>query len=317
MLFRCFKSVIGAMNWVLDHIPSKGEVLSLTCAILWAVAVLFFRKAVERVPAFKLNFLKNWFVFLLFLPTAFLLDVFSLPDISTKEWGILFLSGFLGICMADFLFFKALKILGAGRNAIVDCSYSLFIILFSCLLLNETLGIIHFAGASLVVLGIVAVSMEGESKEDGGGSYSLRGVVLGLSSMALTAIAVVLVKPLMEKESISLVQVATLRLFAGIVGATVILGALGKLRETILTLRGDFPWLAFVVSGFIGGYVAMFIWLAGYKYTEASIAGVLNQTSTLFTVLLAAIFLKERLTLGKAVGSVLAFGGVAMIFLWA
>ena len=61
----------------------------------------------------------------------------------------------------------------------------------------------------------------------------------------------------------------------------------------------------------------MFIWLAGYKYTEASIAGVLNQTSTLFTVLLAAVFLKEPLNLWKAVGAVLAFGGVAMIFLWA
>ena len=61
----------------------------------------------------------------------------------------------------------------------------------------------------------------------------------------------------------------------------------------------------------------MFIWLAGYKYADGATAGVLNQTSTLFTVGLAAIFLKERLTVAKCLGTLAAFSGVAVIFLLA
>ena len=120
---------------------------------------MFFRRAGESIPAFTLNFFKNAIVLLLFLPTAYFLGHLSLPELSAKGWFILSSSGVIGICLADFLFFKALNLLGAGRNAIVGCSYSLFTMLFAFLLLGERPGLYHFLGASLVILGIVMASV--------------------------------------------------------------------------------------------------------------------------------------------------------------
>jgi drug/metabolite transporter (DMT)-like permease len=45
------------------------------------------------------------------------------------------------------------------------------------------------------------------------------------------------------------------------------------------------------------------------KYARVSVAAALNQLNAIFIVILAAIFLKERLTPWKIVAVVLAFAG--------
>jgi len=65
----------------------------------------------------------------------------------------------------------------------------------------------------------------------------------------------------------------------------------------------------------LGGYVALTLWIAGYKYTDASVASILNRTNTIFAMILAAIFLKEAFTRRKIVAVILAMGGIALVFL--
>jgi drug/metabolite transporter (DMT)-like permease len=57
----------------------------------------------------------------------------------------------------------------------------------------------------------------------------------------------------------------------------------------------------------------MFIWLAGMKYTQASIASALNQTSTIFIFIFAALFLKEPINLKRTIGIILAFIGSFLV----
>ena len=57
----------------------------------------------------------------------------------------------------------------------------------------------------------------------------------------------------------------------------------------------------------------MVLWLAGMKYTQVSIAALLNQTSTVFIVIMAAIFLKEGITLRKAISVGLAVLGSILV----
>ena len=289
------------MNGWIEQIPAKGEVFSLTCAILWAISVMFFRRAGESIPAFTLNFFKNAIVLLMFLPTAYFLGHLSLPELSAMGWFILSSSGEIGICLADFLFFKALNLLGAGRNAIVGCSYSLFTMFFAFLLLGERPGLYHFLGASLVILGIVMASVRARGGVIDSRSQLLRGVVYGLLAMAFTAYGIILAKPLMDggEASVPVVQVALVRLFAGLIGSLLFLAVIGRIGTTFSSLRRNFPWVSFLAASLVGGYLAMFIWLAGYKYTLAGRAAIYNQLSTIFIIMLAAIILKEVMTKKK------------------
>ena len=68
-----------------------------------------------------------------------------------------------------------------------------------------------------------------------------------------------------------------------------------------------------VTAALVGQLLSMLLWLAGYKYTSASIAAILNETASVFIVVLAWIFLGERLTRRKALGIVCTLGGVGLM----
>ena len=58
----------------------------------------------------------------------------------------------------------------------------------------------------------------------------------------------------------------------------------------------------------------MILWVSGIKYTSASVASMLNQTSPLYGVPLAAFFLREELTPRKIWGTLFALVGIFLVF---
>jgi drug/metabolite transporter (DMT)-like permease len=80
--------------------------------------------------------------------------------------------------------------------------------------------------------------------------------------------------------------------------------------EKIKTIHSAGSWKFTLSGSFVGTYLALIVWLAGMKYTEASVSSVLNQTSQIFIFILATIFLKEKITIRKALGISLAFAGI-------
>jgi len=91
------------------------------------------------------------------------------------------------------------------------------------------------------------------------------------------------------------------------------------LRNKLLTtyseiVGGRHKWRSIILASFLGSYLALLFWLAGFKYANASVASVLNETANVFIVVMAAIFLGEPLTKKKVIGVALTFSGV-LIFL--
>jgi drug/metabolite transporter (DMT)-like permease len=57
----------------------------------------------------------------------------------------------------------------------------------------------------------------------------------------------------------------------------------------------------------------MVVWLGGIKLTKASIAAALNQTNTIFVLILAALVLQERITPGRVVAIIMAVTGAFLV----
>ena len=289
-----------------------GEILALVTAVTWAFAVILFKKSGEEVHPIGLNLFKNTLATLLFFPTVWLFGETLFYDAPATDYLLIIMSGALGIGISDTLFFKSLNTLGAGLIAIVDCLYSPFIIILSFLWLGEVLTIGQAIGVMLIVSAVLTALKEKNSRP-----LERRQVVLGLFygvlALALMAVGIVMIKPVLDRSP--LLWVTTFRLLGGVLVLLVVLLFHPSRRKILLSVKSPGRGVYTISSSFIGAYLAMVFWLAGMKYTQASIASALNQMSNVFIFIFAALILKEKLTMFRIIGIVLGFiGSLLVIF---
>lgn len=286
-----------------------GQLLSLLCALLWALAVMLFKRLSKNVSSIDLNLIKNLASLILFSCTLPLLGISFFPPISRTDLFLVGLSGALGLGLADLLFFMALSRLKAGLVAIVDCLYSPFMILLSVAFLDDPVTPALLLGVVLVAAAII-LAAEKDEKNPIPRRVMLLGVLLAALSMLGMAGSVVMIKPIMTR--VSAWWVAWFRLLSSSVLLSIILAADPGRKRILSTLKS---WKTMLLAAFLGTYLATAAWLFGLHYSRVSIASVLNQTSTIFILLLAWPFLKEPLTNRKIVSVMLAFVGAATVII--
>lgn len=296
-----------------------GEIYSLLCAFVWGCAVILLRKSGDHARPVALNVFKNVFALLCLLVTMLATGTsFFPPERTAEDWVRLLASGALGLGVADSLFLASLNRIGASRSAIVDCFYTPCLFVCSRALLGDPLRpVVVFAGVLIVgavLLGTFEPRREPGSSSDENRARLALGVALGLLAMLALALAVVVAKPALSKADPW--WAITVRLVSGATLPSV-LGVLGKDRGEIA--RAFVPsrsWLVMVPAAFVGTYLSMSLWILGITFTKGvTTSGVLSQTSTIFTLVLAAVFLGERLTARKVLAIALGFLGGALVSL--
>lgn len=287
-----------------------GEFFALMTAFTWGLAVILFKKSGETVHPIALNTYKNLLAVVLFIPTLYILGEELFRPVPAEDYFLLLLSGALGIGIADTLFFKCLNLIGAGLTAIVDCLYSPSIITLSMIWLGESLSLLQILGVALVISAILAAT-----HKRGRGTVSRRnflmGLLFGVLAMITMAVGIVMIKPLLNRSP--LIWATEIRLAGGLVVLLLVLlfhPRRRQIAETAISMTG---WLYTLLGSFFGAYISMVLWLGGMKYTQASTAAGLNQTSNVFIFIFAALFLKEPLSSIKIVSIILAVAGVLLI----
>ena len=287
-----------------------GETFALACALVWAFAVIFFRKSGETVAPFSLNLFR--------VTVSCLLFGVSLVVIRQPLWGcapvedylILVASGVIAIAISDTLFHMGLNRVGAGVNAIVSTLYSPFIILYAFLLLDERLTWDKFFGMFLIIGGVIFASAtrlpEGVTRRD-----MVMGLLFGVASMATLAFGIVLAKPVLERSDI--LWATTVRQLGSLAVLAPFALALPGRRQRFAVFKPRATWKFSLPGAVLGSYLALILWIGGMKYTSAGTAGILNQTSTIHTLILASVFLKEPFTLRKGVAAALALAGILLV----
>ena len=287
-----------------------GELYSLACTLCWAIAVILLKKSGESLPPFALNFIKNVLCLAALALTLLVLGKSAWPGIPNKEVALALLSGALGIAIADTLYFKALNAIGAARMGIVGTAYSPSVILLAALFLGERLSPLQLMGVGLTLAGIVLVTYA-KAADAIDAAVLRRGALLGALSVALMAAGVVIAKPVLATQDF--LWVVFLRVAAGVALMAGIVSVRRGWRALFAIYRGVRHWGAIVMGSLMGSYVSLLLWLAGYKYADASIAAVINELAAIFIVLLAALWLRERVTLRQATGCALALAGVVLV----
>lgn len=288
-----------------------GEFYALACALSWAVAVILFKKSGESLAPVPLNLFKNVLGLGLMLLTVLAVAGASWPDIPAAAVAVALLSGFLGIGVGDTLYFRALNAVGASRLAVAQTLYSPFVIVLSALFLAERLTLLQCLGVGLVIGGILLVDrVPGVTLDQ---AALRRGVFEAIAAVLVMAAGVVMAKPLLERHDF--LWIVTLRIVGGVVGMLVFMPSARDLHGIRAAFAGVRHWPHVIAGSVVGTYISMMLWLAGYKYTSASIASVLNEMAAVFILALAALFLGDRLKPAQLLGSAVAIAGVVLVVL--
>ena len=285
-----------------------GEFLSLMCAFLWAIAVIFYKRAGDHFNAYEMNLFKSAFVLLLMLPTVFVFEGTSIPTTTSAQFWLIFFSGFVGIMLADLFYLRALQLIGASLTGITGSLYSPFVVSLSLLYLGEVLQFWQYVGMILVLIGVLVVSFR--KKNLANIHPPIKGFVYAILAVFFTAAGIVIIKPV--SNELPFFWIILIRSFGGFV--TMMLYGI-FLRKSlsivhVIKAKGGI-WL--ILGTFIGQYLSMMVWVAGYKYTSASIASILNETASVFILLLSWLMLDEKLSRRKIFGIMITFSGVALV----
>jgi drug/metabolite transporter (DMT)-like permease len=280
--------------------------------MVWALAVVLFRRSGESMPPCELNLSKNILAASLMLPTIVLWHGLALPQFTAQEVLVLLVSGLLGIALGDTLYFRALNLLGAGRTGIVSSLLSPFVIVLSALFLGERLAPWQWAGFVLVMAGILLVTWRRQRREVDSEDLR-RGVLLGVAAIMAMAVGVVMVKGILETRPF--MWVAQARLLGGLAGMLLLVTLRGHWGRVMHTYRQPHRWGITLWAGGLGGYFSMMLWLAGYKLISASEASIYNEAQGAFIVLFAWLILGEPIGLRKLAGLGLTLAGVLVMLL--
>jgi drug/metabolite transporter (DMT)-like permease len=291
-------------------IPRLGEILALSAALCWAFGVVLFKRAGESVPPLSLNLFKGCVGLVLLTPTIPLFGGDLFPAVPWTTWAMLMFSGFLGIAVADTMFFISLERLGAGLTAVVDTSYTPILIGLSYVWLGERLTTTYLVGAALIVSGLLVGGAErppaGKTRSD-----LVIGSAIGVTGILVMGVGIVMVKPLLNE--LPVLWSAWVRLLGGTAGVVPFMVLHRDRRALFGVLRPSPSWRWAVPASVLGPYLAMTSWIGGMKLIAVSRATLLNQLSTIFLFVLATVILKEPLTSRRALAVALALGGAVLV----
>ncbi len=287
-----------------------GEAMALFAAISWAFAVILFKKSGEKVHPLGLNLFKSTLAAILFIPTMYIVGDSLFRPAPMEEYILLLVSGVLGIGIADTLFFMSLNALGAGLSAIVESLYSPFIIGLSILWLGESLNTLQLIGVMMILSAVLSVTREGRANQADRRKLLL-GILWGALAMASMAVGIVMIKPLLDRSP--LLWVTEIRLIGGIIVIALVTLIHPSRRKIIGSMFSTQRWGYTLSGSLIGTYLAMILWLAGMKFTQASTAAALNQTSNIFIFIFAALLLHERITPLRIAAIILGVTGALLV----
>jgi len=287
-----------------------GELYAILAAMVWAFAVILFKRAGETVSPFALN------LFRVVVSCGLLLIVMAVGRVELwrqaplQDYLILLASGIIAIAISDTLFHMCLNRVGAGINAIVDCLYSPFVVLFAWLLVGERLNSWQIGGMGCVIVGVL-IATRVQPPRNTSRRTLLVGIGCGVLAMATIAFGIVIAKPVLDRSSV--LWATTVRQI-GCVAVMVPVALISPSRRRIFSVFAPRPELKFTLTGTVlGSFLALLLWIAGMKYTTASAAGILNQTSTIYILVFASLFLKEPFSRRKGLAAGVALLGILLV----
>ena len=283
-----------------------GILLGLATALGWGTSDFFARFVARRIGTLRsLFYMQTWDFLLL---TAYLLFTHSWGHLfdgsGWRPWAWGFLAGAFNTA-AMFSFYRCLEV---GKVAIVaplSASYpvlTLFLSIFS----GERLSTFRVFGVAAVLLGVILVA-RGEVDSGEHSKTAKSGVAWALLAATLFAVLFWLLGLRVIAATGPFASLWLIRMTGSVASFSVLLFRRMAVFKSLGASNWQPPLMGLLDTG------AFAVSNRGMQIEQVSIVTALSSLYGAVTVLLAAIFLRERIALLQWIGIVAVFAGIVLI----
>lgn len=277
-----------------------GVVFALFASLSAALGFVLLKRSYQDYPPSVAFLFDVIFGILIWIPFSLIVgfNFFDLPTV--------FVFALISAVLSEAFVFYVLSKGEISITGTLFASYPIYTILFSLLFNNERLELIHWLFIALTILGTLIVSLpkkvnKGEFAKKTFIAWAIAGAVaVGLSdslsknvidrtsaesflfALALAQIPVALIYLRMEKQS---------------------------LRQFVSFAKNYSKYKFAILGSFFNIICVLFLWLA-FQRTFASIASPLTATYPVIILVLAHLFLKEKISRKDLIGLAITFLGI-------
>lgn len=307
-----------------------GEVIALVTAMMWTVTAITADMAARYASALAMNVVRMLLAIPMFFILLWIVSGSPLPSYaSLATWGWLSLAGLVGYVFGDLCLFNSYRTMGARYGQLFMTLAPVFAAVGGLVILGEVMQLRAWL-VMFLILGGIAMSVFGRT---GAGDRHLhfkvpfRGVLFGLGAAMGQGIGLVISKIGMDSYAASLpagvsqesVMMPFAATFIRCVAAMVVFITITLVRRqgaSVVTLiKTPRPMLYMVITTFFGPFVGVSLSLLAIEYTSTGIASTLLALVPVFILLPSWLFFGQKITLLDILGTLVAVGGVALLFL--
>lgn len=281
----------------------SSDLLMLSAILFWAVNFSFVKIALREFSPLGFNGIR------LSLASVVLMIIFfiskeGLSLHKSDHWKLVVL-GIIGNTAYQLLFIHGIYFTTASNTAIIIALTPVFIALLSSLLKHERISWAAWAGIMISFIGFCFVI----SNQVGVFRFSsrgLRGDLLIFFGCIVWALYTVFSKPLLDRMS-PLKLTALTMVYGTIFYLPFCVKDMLNLPYRALSLKA---WAALIYSALFALSFCYVIWYASVKRVGNAKTAIYDYLVPIFSILFAYIFLKERIALLQAGGTLVIFVGV-------
>jgi len=292
------------------------DLFALGAAVCWAVGSVMSVTPARHLGAFAFTRWRMAMVALMLWAVVAFNGTWATFD--AHAWGVMAVSGLVGIFIGDTALFSAINRLGPRRAGVLFATHAAFSAALGFALLGERMSLQAFAGAVLTLVGVMLAIVLGRHKDEthaweaDNGSVGL-GVVLALVAALCQAVGSLIAKPVMAQQVdpvlASAVRVTVATVAHGVLLMTGFAAARATQAPTLRVLGQT------ALNGFIAMGIGMTLVLLALEKGDVGMVAILSSVSPILVLPLLWLQLGRAPAPGAWVGATLTVVGTGLI-LW-
>lgn len=236
-------------------------------------------------------------------------------DAGLERWGWLTLSGVIGLALGDAFLFSSYRHIGPRLGLLLLSLAPVFSAVIAWGLFGETLTFMQMLGIAVTLGGISwVVLVRGE--ENGQSQHDWRkGILFGILAALGQAAGLVLSKQGMG-DNFSPFAATLIRMIAAVASLWIVALFQGQAVKTVQTVIANPKGLRWAIFGaFFGPVFGVSASLLAVQHTAVGVASTIMALPPVVMLPISYFFYKEKLNWQSILGTLVAIGGVALLFL--